>query len=124
MDPIDVEQFRADGLRDAPDAVGSPAVKRKQLAPFLRGPIPLAWLLKAAELPGKSPLLLGLGIQHQSRLQRNPKGIRLTGKLLATFGIKKRTAHSALALLESSGLVFVDRPAGRCREISIRENCE
>jgi hypothetical protein len=90
----------------------------RQRGAFIRGPIPLAWLDGALNLPGRGPLVVALALMYQSGLERSPS-VRVTHKLLQRFGIPPRTSHDALAKLEAAGLVVVTKRPGRCREVEI-----
>lgn len=115
----DLDAFRLSAPVTQP--VDEQTTKRKQ-KPFLRGPIPLQWLQRAAELPGKSPFQLGIALWYQAGLERSRSDLRLTRKLLSVFGLKRRTAYNALTRLESAGLVLVERPPGSCRVVNILDN--
>ena len=86
---------------------------------FLKGPIQLSWLKKAAECPGKNPLLLALALCYQAGLSRSKAELRLTSKLKREFGIPDRSARQALQQLEAAGLVQVERNPGRCLTVTI-----
>ena len=95
----------------------TPELRRKRR--FLRGPIDLPWLLKAASVAGKRPLELALALHFQAGLTRTKSMVRLTSKLKDEFGIPDRSARDALQKLESAGLVAVERRPGRCLTVSI-----
>ncbi len=87
---------------------------------FLRGPIPLPWLQKAAALPGKV-LALSLALWFQAGVTKS--GVVQVGrKLAARFGVGRNAAARCLKLLEDAGLVAVDRHPGRCHSITILES--
>ena len=97
---------------------------------FLRGPIPLDWLRRAAGLP-KSALVVGLALWHGGGMAwdedrgRPIKGgncfVRVETKLLARLGVGRRTGYRALQTLEAAGLVLVKRRPGGCPWAEIRE---
>lgn len=93
--------------------------RKRNTQPFLKGPIPLPWLLRAATLPGKAPLLMALALFYLSGLRKTKQGIRLTGKQLEKFGVKRRTSYNALTKLETAGLVSVKRKVGRSPVVDI-----
>lgn len=111
----DLDSFR---LKDS----GLPQTPKPKRSPFIKGPIPLKWIQKAVELPGRSTLVLALALRYQAGLERSNTDLRLTQKLLSVFGLKKRTAFDALTRLESAGLVSVERPPGSCRVVNILDN--
>jgi hypothetical protein len=111
----DLDSYR---LKDS-DLPQTPKPKR---SPFIKGPIPLNWIQRAAELPGSSPFLLGIALWYQAGLERSRTDLRLTRKLLSVFGLKRRTAYNALTRLESAGLVSVERPPGSCCVVNLLDN--
>jgi hypothetical protein len=89
---------------------------------FVKGPIKLPWLLKAAALSGKSPLLLALALHFQAGLMSSKSDIRLTSKLKNEFALPDRTARLAVKKLEAAGLIAVERKAGQCLRVTILDN--
>ena len=79
--------------------------RRRRAARFLKGPIKLDPLHRAAQLPGKA-LALYLAIRHRADLRRSPE-VTLPADYLATWGIRKDAKSRALAVLEGAGLVQV-----------------
>jgi hypothetical protein len=88
---------------------------------FLRGPIPMAWLEKAANLPGKGPLAVALAIRFESGRRGNAPSVRLTNSLAARFGVSRKAKYAALLALEGAGLIKVDRSPKRTPTVSIIE---
>lgn len=82
---------------------------------FIWGPIPGAYVSRAASLPGKSlHVWLALWFEHK---RRDGKPIRMTRELLAKFHISPDSTCRALAHLEREGLVSVDRARGKLATI-------
>jgi hypothetical protein len=78
---------------------------------FLRGPIPLAWLQRAAVLPGKAYALSTILWWFHGM---NPtKPIKVTTKSLKQFSISEDAYRDGLRRLEQAGLVAVTRPKGQ-----------
>jgi hypothetical protein len=105
-------------------------VKRLQLDPasntlveapkrdlFLRGPIPISWLDKAAALPGKT-LNIAIALWWLHGMAKG-KPLKLTQTALNYFNVKRDAASDGLARLENSKLIQVERHAGRRPTISI-----
>jgi CRP-like cAMP-binding protein len=86
-------------------------------APFLKGPIPMAWLNAAAKLPGKT-LNLGLAIWWLAGMAKT-KAFKLTGKALVQLGVSRDAASSALKRLEAQGLIRVQRSPGQRPTVEI-----
>ena len=85
--------------------------------PFLKGPIPLAWLNEAAKLPGKA-LNLGIAIWWLAGMSKTTT-FKLTGKALDQLNISRDAASSALKRLESHGLIRVQRAPGQRPTVEI-----
>ena len=63
---------------------------------FLKGPIPLRWLTKAAQQPGKA-LHVSIAIWFLAGL-RKCRIISLSGSVLRSFGIKRHSGYGVLRL--------------------------
>jgi CRP-like cAMP-binding protein len=85
--------------------------------PFLKGPIPMAWLNAAAKLPGKT-LNLGIAIWWLAGMAKT-KTFKLTGKALGQLGVSRDAASSALKRLEARGLIRVQRSPGQRPTVEI-----
>ena len=92
--------------------------RRKQ--EFIQGPIPLPWLLRAASLRGKYPLVVGLALWFMAGLLAK-REIRVTRGLWTRFGISRKSGYSALRALETEGLIQVTRLRGRRPTVTILE---
>jgi hypothetical protein len=113
--------FDPDKLRIEPETVdgwlknqqnGQPAPTRPlRKGLFLRGPVPLAWLRRAAELPGKA-LAVGLALWFLSGMKKR-RTLRLTRRTLQRFGVGRKPGYLALKNLEIAGLVCVRRQVGK-----------
>lgn len=85
--------------------------------PFLKGPIPMAWLNEAAKLPGKA-LNLGIAIWWLYGMAKT-KTFKLTSKALAQLDISRDAASSGLKRLEAQGLIRVQRLSGQRPTVEI-----
>ena len=85
--------------------------------PFLKGPIPMAWLSEAAKLPGKS-LNLGIAIWWLAGMAKT-KTFKLTGKALKQLEVSRDAASDALKRLEARGLIRVQRSPGQRPTVEI-----
>ena len=84
---------------------------------FLRGPIPLPWLQRAASLPGKA---YALGTILWWFKGMNPtKPIKVTTKSLKGFSVSEDAYRDGLKRLEEAGLVSVMRNKGQRALIEI-----
>ena len=89
---------------------------------FLKGPISMPWLEKAARLPGRA-LHVALAVRHQSALKRSST-VTLPNKQLVEFGVDRDTKRRGLAALEAAGLLIVERKPGRNPIVTIVEVSE
>ena len=79
--------------------------------PFLKGPIPMAWLNMAARLPGKT-LNVGIAIWWLAGMSKTT-AFKLTGKSLSQLGVSRDAASDGLKRLEDNGLILVKRSSGQ-----------
>jgi hypothetical protein len=84
---------------------------------FLKGPVPLDWLQRAANLPGKS-LHVGVVLWYLVGL-RKTNTLALPNGVLATFGVDRHAKYRALEQLESAGLISVVRQHGQNPVITV-----
>ena len=85
--------------------------------PFLKGPIPMAWLNVAARLPGKT-LNVGLAIWWLAGMS-NTTAFKLTRKALDQLAVSRDAASDALKRLEDNGLILVKRLPGQRSTVEI-----
>ena len=85
--------------------------------PFLKGPIPMAWLNAAAKLPGKT-LNVGLAIWWLAGMSKTT-AFKLTRKALNQLGVSRDAASDALRRLEDNGLILVKRLPGQRPTVEI-----
>ena len=84
---------------------------------FLRGPVPLEWLGKAAALPGKT-LNVAIALWWRHGMAKG-KPFKLTQQALKYLHVERDAASSGLVRLERAGLVRVERRPGQRPIISI-----
>lgn len=75
---------------------------------FLKGPIPLDWLGRAAKLPGKASLATAIAIMFEVGRRRSNQ-IKLTTAILNRFGVNRKAKYRALKQLEGAQLISVIR---------------
>jgi hypothetical protein len=103
----------------------TPLVKKKIRKPrrkageFLRGPIPWPWIKAAARTKG-STLFVALAIRHFRDLTKRDI-IRVSLVDLSCGVISRHAVSRALRILESRGLIEVDRQSGQLLAISVLE---
>ena len=93
--------------------------KRKQ-AEFLAGPIPVAWITRAAALRGGA-LAVALAIYFKAGCERSTAELSICPTLLERFHVKRLAGYRALNALEQAGLVSVVKHHGRCPLVTIRK---
>jgi hypothetical protein len=84
---------------------------------FLKGPIPLDWLVVAARQSGRA-LHVGMVLWFLKGVKRS-RTVELTRSKLAWFGISRHAGYRGLAKLEEAGLVSVKRHRGRSPVVTI-----
>ena len=96
---------------------GTAPVTKTATVYFLRGPIPLPWLKRAASLPGKAYTLGSILWWFEGM---NPtKPIKVTTKSLRNFSLSESAYLDGLKRLEEAGLVSVTRNKGQRALIEI-----
>ena len=91
-----------------------PLVKKrskKRMNMFIKGPIPLGWITKAAGVEGKT-LHVAIALWFLKGLKRSRK-VALSQSTLRLFGVRRQASYRALCRLENAGLVSVVRHPGR-----------
>ena len=88
---------------------------------FLKGPIPLNWLTVATQLPGKT-LAVAIVIWFKAGLT-NKATVRVTRKLLGTFGVSRHAGYHALNRLDDAGLISVERGVGKSPVVTLKDHC-
>ena len=86
---------------------------------FLKGPIPLDWLSTAARLPGKS-LHVAIAIWFTASLAKSAT-VPLSNIAGLPFGLDRNAKYRAMAWLEKTGLICVERRLGRSPVVTVLE---
>jgi hypothetical protein len=86
---------------------------------FIKGPLPLSWLQRAAALPGKA-LHVALGLWYVRGLCCSVT-FPFKRRVAREFGISPDATYDALTNLEAAGLIRVDRHRGRSPIVTILE---
>lgn len=102
----------------APQARATRQTTTKVDGHFVKGPIPLAWMLAAAEM-GAGTAKAGVLIWYAAGLWGSYYGISLQPRLWAPHFKCRQTLYRSLDLLERAGLIAVTRARGRSPEVSI-----
>jgi hypothetical protein len=114
-----LKQLALPGIEKLPNEVNSPSAKPSTLMKvlFLKGPIPLPWLMTTACLPGKT-LEVGIALWFLSGVKKNYEVV-LSNKLLSEFGVNRYAKHRALRAMEEASLISVFQKHGRSPVITI-----
>ena len=91
------------------------ASPKKEL--FLRGPIPLEWLGKAAKLQGKA-INVAIALWWCHGMAKG-KPFKLTQTALSSLNVKRGAVSAGLVGLEQAGLIRIERKTGQRPTISI-----
>ena len=92
-------------------------ITHKQPHQYLRGPIPLVWLSRAACIPGRV-LHVALALWHISKLRRS-RTVKMQSRILLVFGISREVYYKSLERLEETGLVSVEKRPGSTPTVTI-----
>jgi len=84
---------------------------------FLRGPVPLEWLQRAAALPGKT-LNVAVALWWRHGMAKG-RPFKLTHAALKYLNVERDAASTGLDRLERAGLIKLERRAGQRPIISI-----
>jgi hypothetical protein len=84
---------------------------------FLRGPIPLEWLGRAAKLPGKT-INVAIALWWCHGMTKG-KPFKLTKAALNTLNVERDAASTGLTRLEEVGLIQIERRPGQRPTISV-----
>lgn len=93
----------------------APAAQRP--TKFLKGPVPWAWIEKAASLSG-SALAVGLALWRLAGAVKS-KTVRLANSETETLGVGRSAKSRALIELEQAGLVSIERRSGCLAKVTI-----
>ena len=90
---------------------GSGYAEARNTAPFIKGPIPVGWISKAAALPGKA-LHLALATHWLTGMNKGAP-VKVSKKALAHFCVSTDAHRDGLKRLEAVGLITVTRLPGQ-----------
>lgn len=97
---------------------GSYRLQGEKSSRFIRGPIPLDWVIAANALPGKAGAI-GLALWFLVGV-RGSRTIKLTRQIERIAGCSRKAIYAALSKLECAGLVvIVDRQVGERATIQV-----
>lgn len=91
---------------------------RAPTAKFIKGPIPLDWISRANALPGKAGAV-GMALWFLVGVQES-RTVKLTGEVERIAGCGRKAIYSALRLMATAGLIFVEMRCGRRAVVTLR----
>jgi hypothetical protein len=122
---VDVDTFRAAVPASMATRVSAKEKKGgrvtgRQTAPFLSGPVPVAWLA-AANVAGGSALALGIALWfHRGLRKKYGPILRVNAAVRKAMALTPDQARRAIAALASKGLIHIHTGGrGRCTEVEI-----
>ena len=86
-------------------------VETKPTALFLKGPVPLNWITKAAKLPGKA-LALGIALWWLKGMSKGGE-VKVTKTALNALNVSRDALYDGLKRLEEANLITVLRKPGK-----------
>jgi hypothetical protein len=94
----------------------SVATRKKRF--FLKGPVPIWWLQKAASLPGSRALAVACCLWYLAGRYKTSR-VRLTSVQLKEWGVNRKAKSRALLSLERAGLIAVENLPGKNSVVTI-----
>ena len=91
---------------------------RPRTAHFVKGPIPVVWI-EAACRPGGKVSQVAWAIWFRFGATDPKEPIAITPQFLRRFSVGRNAGNRALRLLESEGLIRVDRRRGRSPRVTV-----
>src|SRR3954465_3511596 len=89
---------------------GARAARRE--AQFIKGPLPLGWVARAAQAGHPQALPVLLALRYKTDILRQP-WVKPPAAVLRLLGVDKDARSRAIAAMERAGLVQVQRRPGR-----------
>jgi hypothetical protein len=117
IDPKRVQFERGDVFQSL--SAPSKPPRPKPGAKFLRGPVPLDWLSRAAALPGRS-LHVAMAVWFMAGLRKS-RTVPVSNVTGLQFGLDRNAKYRALEWLENAKLISVERQVGRAPIVTILE---
>lgn len=84
---------------------------------FLKGPIPMDWLQRAAMLSGKA-LHLGVALWFRAGLVGSMR-LKLSNADLAALGVARDAKYDGLQRLKAAGLIAIEQQPGRAPTVTL-----
>ena len=113
---VDLKSLQLRGV-DAPVPPKPKLPRHRPGENFLKGPIPLRWLTRATNLPGKA-IHVALALWFQAGVERSAT-VRLNLSRLQAFGVERSAGSRGLTMLAARGLVTIQQRPGSAAVVTI-----
>lgn len=117
--PLDPRRLQLKGL-PGPPRKRLKVSHKKRMGKFIKGPIPRAWILSAAQLRDKA-LHVGMEVWFRAGLAKSKSVFISLSGIARDMGFSRSTASRGLGALERAGLVTVERSLGRKPRVTVVE---
>jgi hypothetical protein len=92
-------------------------VYQKKRDHFLKGPVPMPWLISAANIPGKA-LHIGIALWFWSGIKKT-KTFILPKNAIKDLGVSRQTCYAQLKVMEKAGLLSIEARKGKKSKITL-----
>ena len=118
MKRLDLDRLRLASTMHTFDKSRPSVPRHRRGELFVRGPVPWAWLKRAARLPGRA-LHVGIALWLESGLRKSAV-VALSQRRLRDLSVGRHAGYRGLVRLEQADLVDVRRHPGRLSVVTLR----
>jgi hypothetical protein len=118
---VDLERFR---LNERHTLSKPKEPTTRQSEPFIRGPIPLWWIARAATIPRRNALIVGIVLWWLAGMRSGHSDLVLTVRRCKLFGLGRKGVARGLRNLEEANLIRVSRKKGKAARVDLIVNPE
>ena len=86
---------------------------------FIRGPIPLEWLIAVTQLRGKAAVLVALAICYAVGVRGAHRDISVSNELVGIFGLSRYAKRRALEQMATAGLIILKQEGKSAPRVTI-----
>lgn len=116
----DLEQFRLSAtIQSEPIPRCDRALLKRQSEPFLKGPVPLAWLQCASRIRRRNAIVVGVVLWWLAGLNSRKTELTICANRCQPFGFGVKGMNRGLNDLQAAGLIHVERKRGRCPRVDL-----
>ena len=111
-----------DGLRLPSNFVGKPKPKKRRpriKGRFLKGPVPMNWLMTAFTECGGTSAYVGAVLWHLSGMKQNARAFPVSNVVAGDYGLTAKMKHLAFKKLAGAGLVQLEKRGRKAKTITI-----